>query len=98
MISKKFQRVFNLKKSNLNNAGSYIALLEFSDPADATISCQIATERGIQGQYYEQYCRFEPIYRDLLFDLSEPQTVKINLETVEEILLQPKLLHADFQS
>ena len=69
-------------KTNLD-AGRYIALLELSAPADATISYQIATERGIQGQYYEQYCRFEPSCRDLPFDLSEPQTVKINLETVE---------------
>jgi FkbM family methyltransferase len=65
------------------DAGRYIALLELSAPADATISYQIATERGVQGQYYEQYCRFEPSCRDLPFDLSEPQTVKINLETVE---------------
>ena len=83
MISKKFQRVFNLKKSNLNNAGSYIAILELAAPADATISYQIATERGVQGQYYEQYCRFYPSCRDLPFDLSEFQTVKINLETIE---------------
>ena len=69
-------------KANLD-AGRYIALLELSAPADATISYQIATERGVQGQYYEQYCRFEPSCRDLPFDLSEPQTVKINLETVE---------------
>ncbi len=69
-------------KTNLDT-GRYIALLELSAPADATISYQIATERGIQGQYYEQYCRFEPSCRDLPFDLSEPQTVKINLETVE---------------
>ena len=69
-------------KTNLD-AGRYIALLELSAPADATISYQIATERGVQGQYYEQYCRFEPNCRDLPFDLSEPQTVKINLETVE---------------
>ena len=69
-------------KANLD-AGRYIALLELSAPADATISYQIATERGVQGQYYEQFCRFEPSCRDLPFDLSEPQTVKINLETVE---------------
>lgn len=69
-------------KANLD-AGRYIALLELSAPVDATISYQIATERGVQGQYYEQFCRFEPSCRDLPFDLSEPQTVKINLETVE---------------
>jgi len=69
-------------KANLD-AGRYIALLELSAPADATISYQIATERGVQGQYYEQFCRFEPSCRDLPFDLSEQQTVNINLETVE---------------
>ena len=69
-------------RANLD-AGRYIAILELAAPADATISYQIATERGIQGQYYEQYCRFEPSCRDLPFDLSEPQTVNINLETIE---------------
>lgn len=69
-------------RANLD-AGRYIAILELAAPADATISYQIATERGIQGQYYEQYCRFYPSCRDLPFDLSVPQTVKINLETIE---------------
>lgn len=69
-------------RANLD-AGRYIAILELAAPADATISYQIATERGIQGQYYEQYCRFYPSCRDLPFDLSEPQTVNINLETIE---------------
>jgi len=69
-------------KANLD-AGRYIAILELSAPADASISYQVATERGVQGQYYEQYCRFALNCRDLPFDLSEHQTVKINLETVK---------------
>lgn len=69
-------------KANLD-AGRYIAILQLAAPADATISYHVATQRGVQGQYYEQYSRFAPNCRDLPFDLSENQTVRINLETVK---------------